>query len=275
MCPERGIIALMNHIEALISPMRLIFLGTGTSTGIPVVGCRCPVCISSDPRNQRTRTSALLQIGEQRLLIDAGPDFRIQALRAQICHLDAVLLTHSHFDHVAGLDDLRPIIPLGNKIPIFGNARTLADVRRRFDYAFVDNAVSIGSTRPALELCLVEGPFQIGTTRIIPVEILHGDWTITGYRIGRLGYITDASLVPAPARAILCDLDVLVLNALRFEPHPTHLSIDQALAVIADLRPKRAFLVHIGHRVDYSTVNARLPPGVELAYDGLEIEIMR
>ncbi len=265
----------MKHIEATITPMRLIFLGTGTSMGIPIIGCRCPVCTSSDPCNQRTRTSALVQIGAQRLLIDAGPDFRTQALRAQIRHLDAVLLTHSHFDHVAGLDDLRPITPSGSTMPIFGNARTLADVRRRFDYAFADRTDSTGSTRPALELCLVEGPFQIGATRIVPFEILHGDWTITGYRIGQLGYVTDASLVPASARAVLRDLDVLVLNALRFEPHATHLSIDQALAVIADLRPQRAFLVHMTHSVDHATVNAQLPPGVELAYDGLEVEILR
>lgn len=266
---------LMKQIEAHIPPMRLIFLGTGTSMGIPIVGCRCPVCTSSDLRNQRTRTAALVQIGAQHLLIDAGPDFRIQALRAQICHLDAVLLTHSHFDHVAGLDDLRPLIPTGSAMPIFGDARTLADVRRRFDYAFADSPVSSGSTRPALELCLIEGPFQIGATRIVPFEIVHGAWTITGYRIGQLGYVTDASQVPALARTVLRDLDVLVLNALRFEPHPTHLSIDQALAVIADLRPQRAFLVHMTHSVDHAIVNAQLPPGVELAYDGLEVEIPR
>lgn len=240
--------------------------------GIPIVGCTCAVCTSSDPRNRRMRTAALLRIADQTLLIDAGPDFRMQALAARIQKLDAVLLTHSHFDHVAGLDDLRPL-PAGNSgIPVFGRPDTLADVRRRFDYAFA--ATSNGSTRPALELCPVTAPFMVGPTRVIPFDIMHGTWTITGYRIGALGYITDASTVPAAARQVLRNLDVLVLNALRYDPHPTHLSISQALEVIADLRPRRTLLVHMTHTVDHTTVNAQLPAGVELAYDGLEIEVV-
>jgi len=251
--------------------MQLRFLGSGTSMGVPVVGCGCAVCTSSDRRNRRTRTSALLRLDERRILIDAGPDFRAQALAAGIDGLDAVLLTHSHFDHVAGIDDLRPLTFGGRHMPIYGSAATLADVRARFSYAFDDS--STGSTRPRIELCPIAGAFAIGTLPVQSFEVLHGTWTITGYRIGGLGYVTDASAIPAPAWAQLGGLDVLVLNALRYEPHPTHFSLDEALAVIAELRPRRAFLVHMTHNVDHAEAERRLPPHVRLAYDGLEVEV--
>ncbi len=251
--------------------MQLTFLGTGTSTGVPVVACSCPVCTSLDPRNRRMRTSALLRTADQTILIDAGPDFRHQALAARIHALDAVLLTHSHFDHVAGLDDLRPLTAQRQALPVFGDSRTLNDIRKRFDYAFA--ASSDGSSRPALQLHEIQGPFQIGSCDIIPITVIHGTWTITGYRIGDMGYITDASSIPASSLHYLRDLDVLVLNALRFEPHPTHLTIAEATAIIADLRPRRAFLVHMTHAVDHASVDASLPNGISLAYDGLELDI--
>lgn len=251
--------------------MQLRFLGTGTSMGIPVIGCRCAVCTSEDPRNRRTRTSALIQVAGQQILIDAGPDFRAQALAVGLSHLDAVLLTHSHFDHVAGLDDLRPLTFHGTPMPIYGSPRTLNDVRERFAYAFAET--SLGSTRPSIDLVPIEAPFQIGSVQICPLEVLHGTWTITGYRIGGLGYVTDASAIPPASWELLQGLDVLVLNALRYEPHPTHFSVEQALAVIADLRPRRAYLVHMTHGIDHVQTNVRLPPEVELAYDGLEIVI--
>lgn len=251
--------------------MQLRFLGTGTSMGVPVIGCLCPVCTSDDPRNRRTRTAALLRVDDQSLLLDAGPDFRTQALAAGLRRLDAVLLTHSHFDHVAGLDDLRPLTFGGVTMPIYGSPQTLGDIRTRFAYAFDDS--SQGSTRPSIELRPVETDFQIGPTLVRPFDVLHGTWTITGYRIGALGYVTDASLIPPPAWALLGDLDVLVLNALRYDPHPTHFSLDQALAVIAELRPRRAFLVHMTHAMDHAQVERNLPPHVRLAYDGLEIDV--
>ncbi|MBX0327693.1 MBL fold metallo-hydrolase [Oscillochloris sp. ZM17-4] len=251
--------------------MQLRFLGTGTSMGVPVIGCDCPICTSDDPRNRRMRTSALLREAGQTILIDAGPDFRAQALSAGLRHIDAVILTHSHFDHVAGIDDLRPICGDGGCVPIFGSPRTLADVRERFAYAFTES--SAGSTRPSIELRAVEGPFMIGPTQIAPLDILHGTWPITGYRIGGLGYVTDASAISAESRGQLRGLDVLVLNALRYEPHPTHLSLSEALAVIADLRPRRAFLVHMTHAFDHASAGAALPPGVAFAYDGLEINV--
>ncbi|NTW01840.1 MAG: MBL fold metallo-hydrolase [Oscillochloris sp.] len=251
--------------------MQLHFLGTGTSMGVPVIGCSCPICTSDDPRNRRMRTSALIHTAGQTILIDAGPDFRTQALAAGLRHIDAVILTHSHFDHIAGIDDLRPLCGGGHCVPIFGSPRTLADVRERFSYAF--NESSVGSTRPSIELRPVEAPFQIGLTHIIPLVIMHGTWPITGYRVGGLGYVTDASEIPSESWELLRNLDVLVLNALRYEPHPTHFSLMQALAVIAELRPRRAFLVHMTHVFDHATASAQLPPGVAFAYDGLEISV--
>ncbi|NTW97520.1 MAG: MBL fold metallo-hydrolase, partial [Oscillochloris sp.] len=230
--------------------MQLRFLGTGTSMGVPVIGCDCPVCRSDDPRNRRTRTSALLRAAGQTILIDAGPDFRAQALAADLRHVDAVILTHSHFDHIAGIDDLRPLCGHGSCVPIFGSPHTLADVRKHFDYAFSET--SVGSTRPNIELRPIETPFQIGLTDIIPLAITHGTWSITAYRIGGLGYVTDANEIPAESWELLRGLDVLVLNALRYEPHPTHFSLAQALEVIAELRPQRAFLVHMTHAFDHA-----------------------
>jgi phosphoribosyl 1,2-cyclic phosphate phosphodiesterase len=251
--------------------MQLRFLGTGTSMGVPVIGCGCLVCTSGDLRNRRMRTSALLRDAGQTILIDAGPDFRAQALDAGVTHIDGVILTHSHFDHVAGIDDLRPICGHGSCVPIFGSQRTLADVRERFAYAFTES--SVGSTRPSIELRPVDSPFQIGPTAIIPLAIIHGTWPITGYRIGDLGYVTDASHIPAESADLLRGLDVLVLNALRYEPHPTHFSLSEALEVISELRPRRAFLVHMTHAFDHATAGAQLPPGVAFAYDGLEINV--
>lgn len=254
--------------------MRLTFLGTGTSMGVPVIGCTCPVCTSTDLRNRRLRTSALIEVAGQSILIDAGPDLRQQALTARINHIDAVLFTHAHFDHIGGIDDLRALNFIQQSpIPLYGSAPTLAFVRKRFSYAFA--VESEGSSRPMLDLITIqpEQPFRIGPASVLPFDIQHGTWTITGYRIGRLGYVTDASVVPGPARAHLRGLELLVLNTLRREPHPTHLSLSESLAVIAELQPQRALLVHMTHDLDHATVNAELPPTVQLAYDGLTVEL--
>ncbi len=254
--------------------MRLTFLGTGTSMGVPIIGCNCPVCSSPDPRNKRLRTSALLQIADLNLLFDAGPDLRQQALTIGLKRLDAVLLTHAHADHVAGLDDLRPLnFAQKAAIPIYGTPPTLGFVRERFDYAFAD--ASDGSTRPSLELTEVADsvPFQIGPVPIMPFDIQHGTWTITGFRIGSLGYVTDASAIPPSSLAHLHGLDLLVLNALRLTPHPTHFSLDQALAMIDKIGPRRALLVHMTHDMEHHAINAMLPEHVRLAYDGQIVEI--
>ncbi|GIV96304.1 MAG: MBL fold metallo-hydrolase [Herpetosiphonaceae bacterium] len=252
--------------------MRLTILGSGTSFGIPVIGCECAVCASSDPRNQRTRTSALVEVDGVTLLLDAGPDLRIQALRAGLRRLDAVLLTHSHADHTGGIDDLRPFnYVLRRSLPIYGDSRTLADVRQRFAYAFAES--SPGSSRPMLDLRPFDGPFEVEGVGVTPLSLMHGSLPITGFRIGDLAYITDASEIPAETRPLLEGLDVLVLNALRYEPHPMHFSLQQALVEIEALKPRRAFLTHLTHAFDHETVERSLPPHVHLAYDGLVVEM--
>lgn len=242
--------------------------------GIPVIGCTCAVCRSPDPRNRRLRTSALLETGDACVLIDAGPDLRQQVLASGVNRIDAVLLTHGHADHIAGIDDLRPLNFIQRaSIPLYGTAETLDSIRERFAYAFMNT--SEGSTRPMLELVEIMPPqaFAVGRLTVWPLEVPHGTWTITAYRIGTLGYVTDASAVPPAARAKLQDLDLLVLNALRQRPHPTHLSLSEALGVVTDLRPRRALFVHMSHDVDHAATNAQLPDHVQLAYDGQVIEI--
>jgi phosphoribosyl 1,2-cyclic phosphate phosphodiesterase len=254
--------------------MQLTFLGTGTSVGVPVIGCRCPICTSTNPRNKRLRTSALLEVGGLNILVDVGPDFRQQALNALVERIDAILLTHQHADHVAGLDDVRPLnFAQRAPIPLYGTAPTLAFIRERFGYAFADT--SHGSTKPSLELVEIDRvtPFSIGPVAVTPFDVQHGSWTITGYRIGALGYVTDANALSPQARERLRDLDVLVLNALGHDSHPMHFSLPEALAVIEELRPRRAFLVHLSHRIDHEVTNATLPAYIQLAYDGLKVDV--
>jgi phosphoribosyl 1,2-cyclic phosphate phosphodiesterase len=242
--------------------------------GVPVIGCRCAVCSSADPRNKRLRTSALLEVAGLNLLFDAGPDLRQQALAVGLTRLDAVLLTHAHADHVAGLDDLRPLnFAQRSAMPLYGAAATLGFVRERFSYAFVNG--SEGSTRPALELIEIQNmsPFRINTVQVLPFDVKHGTWTITGFRIGGLGYVTDASFIPLASLEYLRGLDVLVLNALRQATHPTHFSIDEACALIDELRPRRASLVHMTHDLDHEATNITLPDHIRLAYDGQTIEV--
>ena len=243
--------------------------------GVPVIGCDCAVCSSPDQHDKRLRTSALLEIRGLNILFDAGPDLRQQALHVGLRRVDAVLLTHAHADHIAGLDDLRPLNFVQRAaIPLYGSAPTLQLVRKHYDYAFAEK--SDGSTRPALELCQIDDAvaFQIGPVTVLPFEVLHGAWSITGFRIGSLGYVTDASAIPAASRAWLRNLDLLVLNALRPRPHPTHFSLGQALEQIEELKPRRALLVHMTHDLAHAATNASLPDHVRLAYDGQAVEIV-
>ena len=242
--------------------------------GVPVIGCHCAVCSSADPRNKRLRTSALLEVAGLNLLFDAGPDLRQQALGVGLTRLDAVLLTHAHADHVSGLDDLRPLnFAQRAAMPLYGAAPTLRFVRERFSYAFVNG--SEGSTRPALELIEIQSrlPFHINSVKVLPFDVKHGTWTITGFRIGRLGYVTDASYIPPASLEYLRGLDVLVLNALRQAAHPTHFSVDEARVLIDELRPRRALLVHMTHDLDHESTNVALPDHIRLAYDGQTIEV--
>lgn len=252
--------------------MKLLFLGTGTSHGVPMIGCECPVCRSSDPHNQRCRSSALLRLGDQQILIDAPAELRRQALQFGLRRVDAVLLTHAHADHVSGLDDLRTFNHLQRaSIPLYCSGETAADIRTRFDYIFNGNAYP---GKPNLTLCPIDGPFRLFSRLVTPLTIPHGEqFRVTAFRVGGLAYVTDASAIPTAARDSLRGLRVLVLNALRYAPHPAHLHLDEALAIINDLQPERAYLTHIAHDLDHALVNAHLPPGVQLAHDGLEVEI--
>lgn len=255
-----------------MTSMRLLFLGTGTSHGVPMIGCDCAVCRSPDPRNRRARSSVLLSLGEHRVLVDATAELRAQALAFGLRRVDAVLLTHAHADHVSGLDDLRTFnLWLGRSIPIYCSPATGTAIRRQFDYIF-DGRVYPG--KPNLELHEVEAPFDLFGRPVVPLLVPHGEhFNVTAFRIGGLGYVTDASAVPPAARAGLRDLDVLVLNALRYRPHPAHLSLDEAVAVVEELRPRRAYFTHIAHDLDHATVNRALPPAIRLAHDGLELDI--
>jgi len=252
--------------------MRLTILGSGTSSGVPVIGCRCSVCSSADPRNRRTRASALVEVAEVKILIDTSPDLRQQALRFGLARVDAVLFTHGHADHVHGIDELRSfnMVTL-SEIPCFGNRPTLDRLRRTFDYIFEDTGSE--SLKPLLELHEVGEPFDARGVRILPVPLWHGRTPSLGYRIGDAAYLTDCSRIPPESFSLLENLDLLVLDALRHHPHPTHFSIAQAIEIVEGLRPRRAVLTHLSHQVDHADAQSRLPLGVELAYDGMSFEL--
>jgi len=252
--------------------MRVTFLGTGTSIGVPVPTCTCEVCRSEDPRNHRLRPSVWLEWSGASVLLDTSPDLREQALRHGIARIDAVLFTHGHADHVLGMDDLR----LYNwrqraPVPAYGNQETLEAIRRTFWYVFDETPTE--STRPSIDLRLVQGPFSLLGARVVPVPLLHGTMEILGYRVGRFAYLTDVSHIPEASRDLLGGLRVLVLSALRRRPHPNHFSLAEALEVAASLGAERTLLTHMSHEMHYSGVSAGLPPGVGLAYDGLSIEV--
>lgn len=254
----------------------LVFLGTGTSHGVPMIGCRCPTCTSTNRKNNRMRCSVALGLPEGNLLIDTPPEMRLQLLREQIGVIHSVLYTHAHADHLFGLDDLR-IFPLylGSEVPIYCERDVEDVIRRAFAYAF-DPAVQEYPAGGVPQLGfrrISTSPFEVLGARATPIRLVHGTASILGYRFGNVAYCTDTKLVPEAAAALLQGLDVLILDALRYEPHPTHLSVEEALDVVARLRPRRTLFTHISHRLEHDEVSAKLPPGVELAYDGLRIPL--
>jgi phosphoribosyl 1,2-cyclic phosphate phosphodiesterase len=252
--------------------LRLTVLGSGTSMGVPTLGCHCAVCESTDPRDKRTRPSILLAYGGHNLVIDTTPDFRYQAMRAKIDRLDAVLFTHGHADHVMGLDDIRAYnLKQRGTVPIYAAPETLAALRRQFAYIF--ETPPPGSTLPQVELRAIDGPFEVCGLKITPVPAMHGAQPVLGFTFGRAAYVTDFSRIPESSKPLLQGLDDLILDALRYVPHPTHSTVEQSLALVEELKPQRAWFTHICHDLGHQAANARLPENVRLAYDGLTFEV--
>lgn len=255
----------------------MILLGTGTSVGVPAIGCGCDVCQSDDPKNKRTRCSAILGLPGGNLLIDTAPDLRTQLLRERIGLVHAVLYTHDHADHIFGLDDLR-LFPfyIGGPVPLYCEVQVEQRIRHSFDYAFSDLPETHSGSRPRLEFRTIDAsPFELLGTRITPIPLRHGPrCDVLGFRFGDIAYCTDTCDVPASSLELLRGLDTLVIDALRYTEHATHFSVDQALEVIAELRPRRAYLTHMSHDIDYQTALNSLPAGVEPAFDGQRIPLV-
>jgi phosphoribosyl 1,2-cyclic phosphate phosphodiesterase len=257
-----------------LSFVRVTFLGTGTSHGVPMIGCDCDVCRSSDPRDNRLRSSIYVEADDGVcLLVDTTPDLRTQALRAGIRRVDAVLFTHSHADHVMGLDEVRRFNMLTKQpMPMYGTRATLADLRRTFGYVFSSGAPRGGGV-PDLRLWPLEGACCFGTTEVVPVPVQHGAWDVLGFRVGRFAYLTDCNGIPAASFALLQGVDVLVLDALRHRPHPTHFSLDQAVAMAYRIGARQTFFTHIAHELGHAVTCATLPAGMRLAHDGLVLDL--
>ncbi|MFN3189305.1 MAG: MBL fold metallo-hydrolase [Aureliella sp.] len=255
---------------------QFVLLGTGTSVGVPVIGCACEVCKSENPRNNRTRSSAIVGLPEGNLLIDTSPDLRHQLLREKIGIVHSVLYTHEHADHIFGLDDLR-LFPfrLNAPVPILCEPHVEERIRHSFDYAFRDGPETHPGATPRLEISTIGlEPFSVLGANVVPLRLQHGPkYQVLGFRFGTLAYCTDTNLIPEESFQILEGTETLIIDALRHRPHPTHFNVEQALEVVERVRPKQAFLTHVGCDLDYDSTNAALPDGVELAYDGLSISL--
>ncbi|MGA3213441.1 MAG: MBL fold metallo-hydrolase [Terriglobales bacterium] len=251
---------------------RLTVLGSGTSMGVPTIGCDCSVCTSSDPRDRRLRPSILLEYDGHFVLVDTTPDFREQAIRERLRTLDAILYTHAHADHILGLDDVRPLSfhQAGRKIPLYAHPGTGKQIRKVFQYIF-DADYKYGGL-PQVELHDFEGPLELFGVTFCPVPLLHGNAEILGFRFGSGAYLTDFSEIPAASMEMLRGLDVLFLDALRHRPHPTHSTVANSLRIVDELKPRRAFFTHICHDLPHVETNAALPPHVRLSHDGLKLE---
>lgn len=261
-----------------VLPVRITVLGSGTSVGVPTIGCSCRVCQSNDPRDKRLRPSILVSYSgagkDRNVLIDTTPDLRQQALRAGMTSLDAVFYTHAHADHIMGLDDIRPFnYRRSERIPVYGDSDTVERLLHIFPYAFQGETKHPGGVPRVSANPLDDSPVCLFGLPFTPVPVLHGPHTILGFRFGRAAYVTDNSGIPESSVELLGGLDVLFLDALRREPHPMHSTLDEALAWVKRLKPKQAFLTHICHDLPHEETNATLPPNVRLAHDGLSIQV--
>lgn len=253
--------------------MKVTFLGTGTSHGIPMIACNCKVCTSDNPKNKRMRTSVLVRSNSYNILIDAPPELRLQCIKNNVTRLDAVFITHAHADHIFGLDDIRRFnIVQRMDMPIYGTAGTLDTIRNVFSYVF-NGERDNGGFKPRFSLNVVSGSVTIGNLSIAPIEAIHGDGQVTGYRFEKFAYITDANEIPVESLEKLRGLDVLVLGALRYIPHAKHFCIEQALSVVEQLRPHKTYFTHMCHDIEHEAANRKLPAGVEFAFDGLVIDV--
>lgn len=259
--------------------MRITFLGTGTSHGVPIIGCECPTCRSTDPRDTRLRPSIFVETAADdaehagtNVLVDAGPDLRAQALRHDIRRVDAIFFTHGHADHILGIDDLRRFNSLMKRpMPCYGDAHTLGDIRKTFHYVF-DPGTPKGGGLPALTLSLVDGPVRIGTLEVQPIPLWHGERAILGFRFDRFAYLTDCNRLADESWGLLDALDVVVLDALRDQPHPTHFSLAEAIEAARRIGARQTYFTHMCHHLGHEATCARLPAGMSLAYDGLVVE---
>ena len=253
--------------------MKLTFLGTGTSTGVPSIGCECETCVSEDPRDKRLRVSIIIEHAGQSLLVDTSSDFRQQALRFGLKRLDGVLITHCHADHIFGLDDIRPLNFRFGALGLYANERAWVDIRRIFKYIFEPSHFGGGLPQVIAHTVYPGAPFCIGEQlEVTPLEVTHGRLPVMAYRFNDFAYATDLSEIPPQAMEALRDLDVLVLDCLRFKEHPTHLWVEKALGYVEKLKPRRTYFTHMAHDVKHERDSKRLPDGVEFAYDGLVVE---
>jgi phosphoribosyl 1,2-cyclic phosphate phosphodiesterase len=251
-------------------PRTFVFLGTGTSVGVPMLGCDCSVCQSTNPKNHRYRASALIYTPAGNLLIDTTPEMRLQLLREQVKQVHAVVYTHYHVDHLFGLDDLRLMARgLGGAMPLYCSEEVEQVIRRTFSYAFEENSMPLGWV-PKLRFHRInDEPFEVLGQRLVPVPLIHSWFNVYGFRIDDMAYCTDVSEIPAKSWDLLEGVRILIIDALRYKPHPAHLSLDQALDVIERVRPEKAYLTHMSHEFDYEHLQPKLPGGVEMAYEGL------
>ena len=260
-------------------PATITVLGSGTSMGVPMLGCRCATCTSQDPRDQRTRPSIAISWHEEellrRILIDTGPEFRIQALREHIEYLDAVFFTHAHADHILGLDDLRPLSfrRKGGLLPLYADDATAEVLERIFDYTFSPTSRYPNKARVELKRIVGVDTVPVGDAVVQRIPLLHGALPIAGYRIGSAAYLTDMSGIPEPSMDLLRNLDVVILDALRWEHHPSHANVEEAAAWVAKIGARRAFFTHMSHELAHAATEAKLPAHIRLLYDGQQIEI--